>query len=85
MSRPKDAAAPNLANRVALSIEEAAAACGLSDGAFRAHVLPHCPTLYAGRLPRIPTSLLLKTLEELALSESQELETAADLLSSEGS
>ena len=63
----------NHTDRLALRIEEAAELLGLSEGAFRQHLLPYCPKFYAGRSVRIPFSLLREFIEELAreLEEGQ--------------
>ena len=72
-----------LRDRIALSIEEAAKTIGLSERAFREHLLPQCPKIYAGRSVVIPRRLFEKFLEELALDDRRQTEsTAADLLAS---
>ena len=72
---------PGLADRVGLRIEEAAAALGLSERAFRDHILPGCPKVYAGRSVVIPKRLFEQHLERLAKGEGQETqETAEELL-----
>ena len=77
-SRPE---ASGLTDRVALRIEEAAACIGLSERAFREHLLPRCPKLYAGRAVVIPTRPFVAFIEALAADEEQETqETAASLL-----
>ncbi len=76
-----DKAPLRLADRRALSIAEAAQMVGMSEGAFRSHLLPRCPKFYAGRSVRIPLRLFERFLEELATEEQQEQHgTAADLL-----
>ena len=70
------------ADRLALRPEEAAAAVGLSEGAFRRYLLPRCPKWYAGRSVRIPRQAFERFVEELA--EEEEIEgarTAKGLLS----
>ena len=62
-----------LADRLALRIEEAAETIGLSEGAFRQHVLPRCPKLYAGRAVIIPKRLFELFLEECALEGGREV------------
>ena len=59
----------NPAHRLALRIEEAAELLGLSEGAFRQHLLPDCPKFFAGRSVRIPLSLLRVFIEDLARDE----------------
>ena len=72
----------HLAERVGLRIEEAAASMGLSERAFRDHILPRCPKLYAGRAVLIPTRLFKEFIEGLAAEEQQTTqETASELLS----
>ncbi len=72
---------PGLADRVGLRIEEAANALGLSERAFRDHILPGCPKVYAGRSVVIPRRLFEQHIERLAKEEAQETqETAAQLL-----
>ena len=72
---------PGLADRVGLRIEEAAAALGLSERAFRDHILPGCPKIYAGRSVVIPKKLFERHVERLAQEEEQETqETATELL-----
>ena len=66
-----------LDDRLALRIEEAAEVIGLSERAFREHILPHCPKFYAGRAVVIPRRLFQKFIEELALSEQRETDQAA--------
>jgi hypothetical protein len=70
-----------LADRIGLRIEEAAAALGLSERAFRDHILPRCPKMYAGRSIVIPKRLFEQFIETLALEEQGQIqETAAELL-----
>ena len=72
-----------LRDRIALRIEEAAETLGLSERAFREHLLPLCPKVYAGRSVVIPRRLFEQFLEQLALAEKQQTEeTAGDLLAS---
>lgn len=72
-----------LGDRLALRIEEAAEAIGLSERAFREHLLPRCPKLYAGRSVVIPKVLFERFLEELATEEqASNEETAVELLAS---
>ncbi len=71
----------DLADRVALRIEEAASSIGLSERAFREHILPRCPKVYAGRAVVIPTRPFVAFIEAIAAEEGQETqETAASLL-----
>ncbi len=68
-------------DRIALTIEEAAASVGLSQGAFEDHILPHCLKLHAGRRIVIPKRLLEKHVEKLAIEEAEQTEeTAVELL-----
>ena len=70
-----------LQDRLALRPPEAAKALGLSERAFREHVLPRCPKFYAGRAVLIPKHLFQKHIETLATEETQQTdETAAELL-----
>ena len=62
----------DLTTRIALRIDEAAATMGLSEGAFREHILPACPKLYAGRAVVIPKRLFEHWVEQLALEEAPE-------------
>ena len=72
---------PPLSDRIAVRIDEAAALLGLSENAFRDHLLPDCPKLYAGRAVLIPLRKLQAFIENLALGEVGETEaTAAELL-----
>ena len=71
-----------LDNRLALRVEEAAALVGLSEGAFRAYLLPRCPKFYAGRSIRIPAGGFQAYVESLAQEElRQQTQTANSLLS----
>ena len=70
-----------LVNRLALRPAEAAKALGLSERAFREHVLPRCPKFYAGKAVLIPKHLFQKHIESLATEETQQTgETAVELL-----
>lgn len=72
--------------RLALTISEAAEAVGLSEGAFRAHLLARCPKWYAGRSVRIPCRGFELFVEGLAERETSEgSRTARDLLDRVGS
>ena len=84
MSKRGGTEALDLTTRIALRIDEAAATMGLSEGAFREHILPGCPKLYAGRAVLIPRDLLVRFIGELATKEGAETETAAELLSAAG-
>ncbi len=71
----------HLADRVGLRIEDAAAAIGLSERAFREHVLPRCPKFYAGRSVVIPKRAFEQFIEGLSQEErEQTAETARELL-----
>ncbi len=66
---------------LAVTVSEAAALLGLSEGAFRTHLLPDCPKFYIGRSVRIPLGGLTRFVEELAQAEShQQRESATKLL-----
>ena len=67
-----------LSERLAYRIEEAAQLVGLSPRAFRDHLLPTCPKLYAGRAIVIPRRLFEAFLESLAQEEAH-LPTASEL------
>ena len=70
-----------LRDRIALRPKEAAESIGLSERAFREHILPRCPKLYAGRSVLIPQRLFEEYLESLATAEQDDIEeTAAALL-----
>jgi hypothetical protein len=58
-----------LERRIAITLEEAAEAIGLSTRAFRDHLFARCPKFYAGASPRIPIRLFVEFVEELAVSE----------------
>ena len=76
-----DAVTTDFAKRAALRIEEAAESVGLSERAFRDHLLPRCPKFHAGTAVRIPTQLFLEFIAGLALEEQQSSqESAAELL-----
>ena len=75
-----DAAPCLLADRVALRIEEAAATLGLSEGAFRTHILPACPKVHVGRSVLIPKRLFEQHIEHLAKEETQETQETAEQL-----
>ena len=69
-----------LSERVALRIDEAAELLGISEGAFRDHLLADCPKLYVGRAVLIPRLLFAEYIERLALAEKNELCATADEL-----
>ncbi len=70
-----------LVDRLALRPAEAAKALGLSERAFREHVLPRCPKFYAGKAVLIPKHLFQTHIETLATEETQQTdETAVELL-----
>ena len=72
-----------LSERIALTIEEAAALIGVSENTFRAYIYPHCPKLWVGRRVLIPRRRFEKFIEGLALDEEDgTAATAAELLSS---
>lgn len=50
--------------RIALRVEEAAAALGISDDAYRAHVAPHVRIVRRGRLKLVAVSELERFLDE---------------------
>jgi hypothetical protein len=71
---------------LAVTVPEAAALLGLSEGAFRTYLLPDCPKLYIGRSVRIPLRGLTQFVEERAQAESQhQRESAAELMARVGS
>jgi len=71
----------DLTSRLALRVEEAAALVGLSDRAFREHLLPRCPKFYAGRAVIIPRKPFEEFLAKLAEDSQNELrETARELI-----
>ena len=66
---------------LAVTVSEAAALLGLSEGAFRTYLLPDCPRFYIGRSVRIPLGGLTRFVEALAQAEShQQRESATKLL-----
>lgn len=67
-----------LCDRVALCIDEAARAIGLSEGAFREHLLPRCPKFRAGRSVRIPLTAFKRFLEDLAAHEGESVGDSVD-------
>ena len=69
-----------LANRLALRVSEVATALGLSEGAFREHLLPTCPKIHAGRTVLIPVEPLKKYLEARAAEDGQEIGESVDAL-----
>jgi hypothetical protein len=70
-----------LCDRIALRVPEAAAMVGLSEGAFREHLLPHCPKLYAGRALVIPRRPFEDWLERRALEAAEPVgESVEELL-----
>ena len=66
MNRAASSTDSLLRDRLGLRIEEAAEAIGLSTRAFREHILPGCPKLFAGKAIIIPTRLFEQHLELLA-------------------
>ena len=68
------------AQPLAFTILEAAAAVGLSEGAFRAHLLPRCPKWYAGRSVRIPCQAFQRFVEALADEENSDGRRTARVL-----
>jgi hypothetical protein len=60
-----------LPERVALRVAEAAAFLGLSETAFRDHLLARCPKFFAGRTPLIPLDLLREFAADLAKEEAE--------------
>lgn len=62
--------------RLALRVEEAAAAIGLSDDAYRKHVAPHVRVVRRGRLRLVSIRELERFLEENA-EFTLEIERAA--------
>jgi hypothetical protein len=70
----------NLAGRLALRPKEAAEALGVSEGAFRTHLLPRCPKFYVGRSLRIPRDQFEQFVGELAQEENQNSSAARTLL-----
>lgn len=71
---------PPLSDRIAVRIDEAAALVGLSENAFRDHLLPACPKVYAGRAVLIPLRSFQAFIEGLALGEACETKATADEL-----
>ncbi len=69
-----------LRDRIALRVHEAAAMVGLSEGAFREHMLPKCPKVYAGRALVIPRRAFEDWLERRALEESELVDDTVDQL-----
>ena len=59
-----------LSDRLALRVGEAAALLGLSETAFRDHLLARCPRFNAGRVVLIPVRTLEEFVESLAAEES---------------
>ena len=79
----KPAEGPPLAERIGLRIEEAAAMIGVSEGAFRTHLLsdPRCPRVYLGTAVVLPRRPFERYIEDLALDELEETKaTAGELL-----
>ena len=70
----------DLGGRLALRLNEAAEALGVSEGAFRAHLLPRCPKFYVGRSLRIPRDLFERFVGELAQEEDQDSAAAQTIL-----
>ena len=61
-----------LSERTALRIEEAAALVGLSERAFRDHILsdPACPRFFAGKSVRLPRRLFEAYIEARSCRDS---------------
>ncbi len=74
----KSANSPPLWSRTALRIDEAASMLGLSEGAFREHVLPGCPKFFAGKAVLIPREPFERYIGELGESEGLERRISAD-------
>ena len=70
----------SLKERIALRVAEAAAMVGLSEGAFREHLLPCCPKVYVGRALLIPRRIFEKWLEKRALEEAEPVGDTVDEL-----
>ena len=70
----------DLEDRLALTLEEAAAAIGLSPRAFRDHLFARCPKFYAGASPRIPARLFAAFVEDLAKAEEASTQDSARAL-----
>lgn len=68
-----------LQERAALRIEEAAALVGLSERAFRDHLLPFCPKFRVGRSVRIPVRRFLEFVENLPDGDAADRESARTL------
>ena len=67
---------PPLTERIGLRIEEAAAMIGVSERAFRTHVLsdPRCPRVYVGTAVVLPRRRFEQYLEDLSVAELKESE-----------
>ena len=71
-----------LANRLALSVEEAAQALGVSEAHLRA-LLPELPHVHLGRRVVIPVDSLRAWLRERAETEGRRVDRAVDEILSE--
>lgn len=70
------AVAPNLATRLALTLDEAAAALGISERHLRS--LPDIPRAHLGGRVVVPLDLLRRWLSERARSERDRVDEAVD-------
>ena len=80
MSRDRSENGVRLTDRLALRPAEAAELIGLSEGAFRTHLMHRCPKFYAGRSVRIPLRLFEQFLEDLSSEEEGDQEMSSKRL-----
>ena len=71
-----------LSERIGLRIGEAALMLGVSEGAFRTHVLsdPRCPRVYVGTAVVLPRRRFERYVEALAGDELEETKATAEEL-----